>query len=368
MKNFGIRLKKLRNDANITQDSLAEYLNISCQAVSKWENGQSLPDITLVPAIANFFGVSADELLGITTPEQTEELKQYENRYFELNRKGKVLAKIDLCREVLKKYPRNYQWMLNLAYGLVSYCATSEQNNYSKEHNFKEEAISICEKILADCTDEGHRQSAIQILCYNYPEIGKTEEAIKLANTMPDMLLCREALLSRIYKAEECLKQNQQNLVNMIDYSAGILYEMACRKDLKQGLSNDERIKFIKTAIQLYQIILDGDENSLFYNCRLSLYYLMIAKLYCYKNEYDKAIENLLFSEKCCKEYDGSADLGEQKYNSIFLNRLTWNPKNVGTNWDGTLSKQLLYNLDEECFDGLKDSVEFKALKKRLKR
>ena len=65
MKRFGERLKKLRRDKDITQDNLAEYLGISYQAVSKWENGAGFPDITLLPAIAGFFGVSADYLLGI---------------------------------------------------------------------------------------------------------------------------------------------------------------------------------------------------------------------------------------------------------------------------------------------------------------
>ena len=367
MKNFGIRLKKLRNDANVTQDSLAEYLNISYQAVSKWENGQSLPYITLVPAIANFFGVSADELLGITNAEQTEELKQYEKQYFSLGQKGKVLEKIELCREVLKKYPRNYQWMINLAYALVSYGATKEQQEYRKEHKFVEEAISLCEKVLEDCTIDNIRHSAIQILCYNYSDIGKKEKAIELANTMPDMLLCREALLSRIYKGEDCLKQNQQNLANMIDWCAGIIYEMACRSDLKQGLSNDERIRLLNTAIKLYQIIYEKDENNSIYNCSLSHYYLMTAKLYCYKNEYDNAMKNLLNSENCAKIYDDNLNLGEQKYKSMFLNRLTWNPQKIITNSDKTLCEELLLNLNDNCFEGLKDNVGFKALKERLK-
>jgi len=157
---------------------LADYLNISYQAVSKWENGLALPDITLLPQPANFFGVTADELLGVTKPEQSEELTQYEKQYFKFGREGKVLEKIALCHEVLKKYPRNYQWMLNLAYGLVSYSATKEQKEYSKEHKFTEEAINLCEKVLEDCTTDRIRHSAIQILCYNYPGVGKRAEAI----------------------------------------------------------------------------------------------------------------------------------------------------------------------------------------------
>ena len=60
MLKIGDKIKSLRKAQDITQEKLAAYLNISYQAISKWENGTALPDITLVPQIANFFGVSAD--------------------------------------------------------------------------------------------------------------------------------------------------------------------------------------------------------------------------------------------------------------------------------------------------------------------
>lgn len=366
MLKIGEKIKELRKTQNITQEKLADYLNISYQAVSKWENGLALPDITLVPQLANFFGVTADELLGVTKREQSQEFTQYEKQYFKFGREGKVLEKIELCRKVLTKYPRNYQWMLNLAYALVSYCATNEQEEYSHKHKFTEEAISLCERVLEDCTVDSIRHSAIQILCYNYPNIGKKEEAIKLAESMPDMLLSREALLSRIYNGEDCLKQNQQNLSNMIDYSAGIIYEMACRSDLKQGLSNDERIHLLETAIKLYNLIYENDENCSMYNCSLSHYYLMIAKLYCYKSEYDNAIKSLLISANHAKIFDNNLNLGEQKYKSVFLNLLTWNPQKIVTNSDKTLSKELLLNLNDNCFEELNGNTEFIALKERL--
>ena len=78
MKQFGERLKKLRRDNAITQDALAEYLGISYQAVSKWENSAGFPDISLLPAIASFFAVSADYLLGIDQ-ENSEEKEREKN-------------------------------------------------------------------------------------------------------------------------------------------------------------------------------------------------------------------------------------------------------------------------------------------------
>lgn len=59
---IGRNIKRLREEQNITQQALAEKLCISFQAVSKWETGSTLPEITLMPAIAEFFGVTIDTL------------------------------------------------------------------------------------------------------------------------------------------------------------------------------------------------------------------------------------------------------------------------------------------------------------------
>ena len=50
---IGNKIKRLRKKHNVNQDELAKYLNVSFQAVSKWENGTAYPDITLIPALAN---------------------------------------------------------------------------------------------------------------------------------------------------------------------------------------------------------------------------------------------------------------------------------------------------------------------------
>jgi transcriptional regulator with XRE-family HTH domain len=59
---LGNNVKKLRNEQKVTQEQLAEHINISYQAISKWENNITIPDVQLLPAIAEYFGVSIDEL------------------------------------------------------------------------------------------------------------------------------------------------------------------------------------------------------------------------------------------------------------------------------------------------------------------
>ncbi len=61
---LGKRLQQLRKKENLTQEDVASRLNITPQAVSKWENDVSAPDISLLSEISDMFGISIDELLG----------------------------------------------------------------------------------------------------------------------------------------------------------------------------------------------------------------------------------------------------------------------------------------------------------------
>ena len=58
---IGDKIRMLRKNKNITQTQLAEVLSVSSQSVSKWENHLSVPDITVLPVIARYFGITMDE-------------------------------------------------------------------------------------------------------------------------------------------------------------------------------------------------------------------------------------------------------------------------------------------------------------------
>jgi len=60
---LGSRIAEFRKAKGITQDQLAEHMGVSSQAVSKWENDISCPDITLIPKLADYFGTTIDMLL-----------------------------------------------------------------------------------------------------------------------------------------------------------------------------------------------------------------------------------------------------------------------------------------------------------------
>ncbi len=74
---MGKEIRRLRNDRGLTQEALADALNVSPQTVSKWECGNSIPDVQMLPEIAVYFGVTIDQLFAMTPEQQMERIENY---------------------------------------------------------------------------------------------------------------------------------------------------------------------------------------------------------------------------------------------------------------------------------------------------
>ena len=352
---IGEIIKKLRKERDVTQEKLADYLGISYQAVSKWENGTALPDITLVVPLANFFGVSADELFALNEQITDEKIKEYEEKRKHFNNIGDTQASIDLMREALAEYPRNFNFMTNLAHALFGHVCHKGENDESIK-----EIINLCERVLEDCTEDSTRHSAIQLLCFTYPQVGQREKAIELAGKMPVMCLCSTMLLEHIYENEsdEKISTIQRNIQEHIDWTDMNLNTLAKQKDL----TLDEQILCIETAIKLFEAIY-YDGNLGFYHCRLAWDYYKLAEFYMQKDK-DAALNYLLTAEKHAAAVDESAE--QVPYTSIFVNKQIHSPSGTSKNWIGTECGILLERLNGDCFAPLHDNPEFIALKQRL--
>ena len=116
MKLFiGETLKKLRCERDLTQEELAAHLGISFQAISKWERSEGYPDITLLPTIARYFGISVDELLGIDKLASAEEYERI-NREYEENRKKEMRREnVVLMKNALTLYPNDPLLLVQLS-------------------------------------------------------------------------------------------------------------------------------------------------------------------------------------------------------------------------------------------------------------
>ena len=99
------KVKKYRRERDMTQEALAQALGVAPQSVSKWECGEGYPDITLLPAIANFFEITVDELIGNDEISAKEDVQK---NYFNVHGKLSPDENLALALKYHRKYPRNW--------------------------------------------------------------------------------------------------------------------------------------------------------------------------------------------------------------------------------------------------------------------
>lgn len=156
---IGEKIRSLRKERNLSQESLAQYLGISFQSVSKWENGTSMPDITLIPAIASFFEVSTDELFDFNRLETERKVQQACWDIADWRRDDPEKAE-KAYRDLLKQYPGNEIILANLLYVLQKL----EKN---------EELIELCKTVIASAKLEDIRYDAARIMAETYRKTGE---------------------------------------------------------------------------------------------------------------------------------------------------------------------------------------------------
>ena len=97
---IGANIKKLRTENNITQDALATAIGVTPQAVSRWESEGGYPDIELLPALADFFSVSVDELIGYRLSEREKELADIKKELERLSEVGSVEERVSYAKRL----------------------------------------------------------------------------------------------------------------------------------------------------------------------------------------------------------------------------------------------------------------------------
>lgn len=130
MLKIGEKIKELRKSQDVTQEKLADYLNISYQAVSKWENNLALPDLSLIPALCNFFGVTSDYLLGIKADENEEKINEYFEKSMNCSHTGEMEKGIEIIREALKHTPIIPSFCLCLSVSFLALFVQTAKKNF----------------------------------------------------------------------------------------------------------------------------------------------------------------------------------------------------------------------------------------------
>ena len=178
-------LKKYRMDRGLTQEEVADYLNITAQSISRWERGECYPDILFLPALANLFETSVDLLIGMDAIRAEGAYHDIHQRATSKQNEGDYAAAAEIYRDALSVYPNRADMMLGLA-GVLSLDGKIE------------DAIRWTEKGLASSNNEKQNATMRAVLCFLYLRGGHTEKARYLASRLPHVRECREEILPLI--------------------------------------------------------------------------------------------------------------------------------------------------------------------------
>lgn len=188
---LGEKIRQLRKQKNISQEVLAQYLGVSFQAVSKWENGDNLPDVTMIPAIAIFFEVSTDELFDFNRIETEQKIQNAcwdiaDIRYSDPKKAEQML------HELLKQYPGNDVILNNLLYTM----RTPERCD---------EVVTVCKSILAVTKDDEVKYDVLRILAETYHEMGEQALVKPTLQQIPEIYFSKLELAANLLDGTEAM-------------------------------------------------------------------------------------------------------------------------------------------------------------------
>lgn len=194
---MGDKLRALRREKKLTQEQLAEHLQVSSQAVSKWETGASCPDLDMVLRLAAFYQVSTDELLDFDRRRIDAEVDALVAESVPLRREP---ARAEaFYREALRKYPNN-EVLLNCLLMVIPNERAGEK-------------LEIGEKLLDCSRDDEIRLDVLRLLALTSRAAGERALAERYLARLPELYFLKtevaaflkdgEARLAEIRKTEE---------------------------------------------------------------------------------------------------------------------------------------------------------------------
>ena len=324
MIKLGERIKELRLRDGRTQESLANELGVTAQAVSRWEKSICYPDMELIPPIANVFGVSIDELFGYDN-ERAKKVDALAEKINEMNRQNNgedvsMDACIALARESLIEFPGSEKLTLALASalynaGYVRYGEyhVNDPDGYScydtaRHRTYAEwqEAVRLYEKLLPTLTDGEMRQRAMVELAQLYANLGEHEKAMRLAESAPDFSASKTFLRIKAFDGAESVAAYGEALLETVRTSAELV---ECIVLTDENLPPRTSAEMLANAVAMIGLVCtDGNFGRLwgFAACleMLRSYYLWLAgKRDAAFEALDRALESARAGDRLTDEY-----------------------------------------------------------------
>ena len=346
---IGNKIRQLRQRDGRKQEDLANALGVTNQAVSRWEASGGYPDMEMIPAIANYFNVSIDELFGYSSDRQAKLQSILVRAEKAINEQGDMTECVEMLRSAAEEFPSEPQVLIKLGYALSmhgwkKYGARSytkdgsdyahEDTEYNGGNIYWQEEIKVFEKVLGMDIPAEDRDTIVMMMVITYAKMGYYDKAKALAASRDSIISSRELLLTKAADAEERDRYCGEAIIALLtEIKRVIVYAVSTKVPL---FTSPESIRLFLGLANLYE--------SVFSDGRCGVAHSHICDLYLHAAIYEarfgegaeKALEyfrkayehNGLYNSIRCEGND------EYKYTAPLFSRVTFPSENFPTDSD----------------------------------
>ncbi len=246
---IGETIRRLRRERDLTQEEMAAHLGVSFQSISKWERGEGYPDITMLPALAHYLGISVDELLGTSEIEKRKQYDAINQTWAENNRQKRNRENVELMRQSLKAFPNDALLLVQLSTSLEKLDGSDEEK---RRHLL--ESIAVQEQILRG-EDSEVRGATMYNICHAYWKAGEHGKALEQANKLPNLYKARENALVYFLEGEEKRQVAKEALTPL---AWVVTHQLNALAETENDPNYQERAK------QILALLLECDQENAF--------------------------------------------------------------------------------------------------------
>lgn len=285
--NIAQTVLRKRREKGITQDELAAYIGVSKASVSKWETGQSYPDITFLPQLAAYFNISIDELVGYEPQMATEDIRALYRSLCEEFASNPFDSVMDKCRGIIKKYYACFPLLLQMGTLIINYCVSIGEPD--KRKDILTECLALFERIELESGDVELSRQAIQMEAFTHIMLGDPAPVLDLLGETVLPTMTPETLLTNAYvMLGQTEKARETMQIGVYQHLVGLLNDFP----VFFSIYLDQPQKFSEIVRRTLSLCETFQADSLHPTIVLTVY-LAAAQGYCSFGEPEKAIELL---------------------------------------------------------------------------
>jgi len=248
---LGSKIKALRKAHGITQEQLADTIGISFQSVSKWENNIALPDVTLVPVIASYFGITLDELFDFNLRELNKKVEAICTEAYKYRESDPAKSK-EILEDGLKQYPDNDIILNNMLYVM----------NYSEN---PDETITFANRLIEKTDKNDVKYDAYRFLAYAYDSKGDTVSAIAALEQIPEIYFTKLSEMAFI-QPDRQLKYEAAEKQKWISFEMLLQMMGKLAECFEDGGNTEDAVREAKRALRLIEALSDEPKINCFDN------------------------------------------------------------------------------------------------------